>query len=85
MRKKHDWEKLIAEQERSGQSASAFCRERGLSAKRMSVEKWRRKRPEPAFVQVRGKELTVEIVRPSGAVLRVPVEALKEVLEALGC
>ena len=37
------------------------------------------------FVQVRGKEVTVEIVRPSGVILRVPIEAVKEVLEALGC
>ena len=74
----HDWSRLIAEQEASGQGVSAFCQDRGLKAN--SFYRWRRRlqQSEPVrFALLEPKEKIVarafglEIILSGGERLRV--------------
>lgn len=39
MRNKSEWQTLIKEQQKSGQTATAFCKERGVNPKYFSLKK----------------------------------------------
>lgn len=87
--KDKEWIKILAEQEASGESAIDFCRQRGISPKTLSYQKWKLKQsrqlqppPRSQFVRV-GEELRFEVVLTNGAVVRAPLSALQEILEAL--
>lgn len=86
------WRERIAQQETSGQSIPAYCRERGL--KEHAFYWWRRRLREQstpvrfALVQAKRAEETVapiELVLASGDLLRIPHNAatLKLVLSVL--
>lgn len=90
------WRAVMAEQEASGESAAAFCRDRGIPAWKFHY--WRKRigagdseLGRPAFLPVgvaSGPVQTemgagVEVVFPSGAVLRADGGALRELVEAL--
>jgi hypothetical protein len=86
------WRATIDAWERSGQTASAFCRARRLT--RSSFDRWRRilaaepgpspPPPSPAFVPVRVvAEPMAEVVLRSGVVLRLPLNAAPEAVTRL--
>lgn len=80
------WQQIIKEQRASGQSISAFCRERGISES--SLAYWRSKlRCEKGgaekFVRVDSTPELVELELTGGTKLRVKKDDLKAVLEAL--
>lgn len=90
------WRQRIAQQEKSGPSVSAFCREQGLSeptfyAWRQRLRKQMRKQNTPvrfALVETKPAEETVppiELMLASGDRLRIPHDAatLKLVLAVL--
>ena len=56
----HDWSRLIAEQEASGQGVSAFCQERGIKAN--SFYRWRRRLQQSESVRFALLEPKEEIV-----------------------
>jgi len=87
MEKLSVWQLAVKEQEGSGKSVAAFCRERGL--KENSFHYWRKKLGGSAarkFVQVRGRE-PIEISLSSGVVISVPAgtapELFKQLIEVL--
>lgn len=82
------WRELIARFRRSGQTVRAFCSTHGIGE--ASFYAWRREievrdrdrtnsapaEPAPAFVPVRvAAAATIEVVLPSGVVVRVPAGA----------
>lgn len=90
------WRAVMTEQKASGKSVKEFCRDRGIPAWKFHY--WRNRIGEaagesggPAFLPVRvvsGPVQTemgagVEVVFPSGAVLRADGGALRELVEAL--
>jgi hypothetical protein len=90
--RREEWRQRVGEQESSGQSIRAFCRERGL--KEQAFYGWRqrlRKQNTPvrfALVETKSAGETVppiELMLPSGDRLRIPNDAatLKLVLAVL--
>ena len=76
--------KLVQEQQGSGKTVREFCSARGLSPEVFYV--WRQRARKAASRSARvetaaGKRVELEL--SSGVVLRVPIEDLKAVLEAL--
>lgn len=77
------WQSLIADWNRSGQSITAFCRQRGIC--KSGFCRWRRiltdehdapSPPPPAFVPVRVvADAMAEVVLPTGLVVRLPLDA----------
>lgn len=97
-RQNHDWPKLIAEQEQSGQSVHAFCKQRGINpsgfyyAQARSPKRGSLKRADTdgAFLtftangQLNGH---IRVTLKSGATCEVSagnVEGLKTILKATG-
>jgi hypothetical protein len=93
-----EWRERIAEQERSGRSVKQFCTERGLTE--CSFYAWRKRlRQQPESVrfalverhaasrQEGGGQTSLELVLPTGALLRISAGVdsltLRTVLEAL--
>lgn len=75
-------ERLVKEQENSGETAAEFCARRGLNRKHFYV--WRQRVHErgEGFARVQcGKKIELEL--SSGTKVRVAAEDLKVVLEAL--
>lgn len=84
------WQREIAEQEKSGLSASAFCRARGLAL--ASFYAWRRRLPGNApvrfaLVETGAAQEALELLWPTGERLRitagVDLATLRTVLAAL--
>jgi transposase-like protein len=84
------WQQVIAQQEKSGQSVRAFCRERDISEH--SLYMWRRLRREIpvtfALVETNraaAEPAMLELLLTSGDRLRIPAETntLRMVLTAL--
>jgi len=85
------WRQAIAEQEKSGQSVRAFCRERTIGEH--SFYQWRQRLGEDgkpvAFALVERKPAAptgkLELTLASGEVLRIPadIDSLRVVFEAL--
>ena len=83
---KENWDELIKQQERSGMKPTAFCRVRGIDPSKFGYQRWRRKgaRTKDSFVRVDSGVVTlVEIVVKDGITIRVPLSAIRDVLEAL--
>ena len=84
--KRTDWEKRIAEWERSSQSQKAFCAQRGLA---LSTFQWwraqtkRREPSAPAFLPMAMGVSTVEIELRSRTRLRFEGEAALRAVEHL--
>jgi hypothetical protein len=77
-------EQLIKEQQESGETIAQFCLSRGINDKQFY--RWRQrigKKPEATFALVTSGR-RVELELRSGISIRVAVEDLKAVLEALG-
>ena len=82
MRRFKEIEKLVEEQERSGQSVPAFCAERGLHEKSFYVWRQRVRKQRERFVPVViGDRIELEL--EGGVRLKVAKQDLKAVLEAL--
>jgi len=84
------WQRQIAEQGKSGLSASAFCRARGIAM--ASVYAWRRRLPADApvrfaLVETGATQEALEVLWPTGERLRitagVDLATLRTVLAAL--
>lgn len=78
--RREEWRQLIAEQEKSGKSVRAFCRERELGE--YSFYTWRsrlRKEETATFALVDttgfGEAATIELILTSGDRLRIPSES----------
>ena len=91
MTKEQEWTRRIREQARSGQSASEWCREQGVSDKAFYYWKKRLKTevtPGTGFVKVGNKE-PLELVLREGITIRIPEgfdgEALRRIVEVLSC
>jgi transposase-like protein len=90
MSKRTEWERIIEEQRKSGQSGASFCRERGVSDKLFSY--WKRKLREDVgggrtrFERV-GAPTMIELTSPNGVSARVPADVsvtqLQVIVEAL--
>lgn len=72
--KKKSWEREVQCQKRSGESVIRYCRERGLAvstfrywAKKLEGSELREER----FVEVGQRSQSIEIISPSGMILRV--------------
>jgi transposase-like protein len=88
---RESWRQMIAEQEKSGRSVRAFCRERGVGEH--SFYQWRRRLRQSeapvtfALVETQrsAQPARIELVLASGELLRIPPEAasLRLVLEVL--
>ena len=81
-----NWDELINQQEGSGMKPTEFCRARGIDPSKFGYQKWRSKgaQKRDSFVRVdSGAVVQVEIVVRDGVTIRIPLAALKEVLEAL--
>lgn len=81
-RKSAEVTRLVREQKASGQSVPEFCAARGLEEKTFYVWRQRTKEGDERFARVR-TDRRVELELSSGVTLRVAVEDLKSVLEAL--
>ena len=81
-RKSAEITRLVREQHASGESVPEFCAARGLEAKTFYVWRQRIKEGEERFARV-STDRRVELELSSGVTLRVAVEDLKSVLEAL--
>lgn len=82
MRSYAEIERLVEEQERSGESVRGFCTSRGLTEKSFYVWRQRvRKRKERFVPVVVGERIELELA--SGVRLKVSKHDLKAVLEAL--
>jgi hypothetical protein len=58
-RTKGEWQSLIVEHQKSGLTAAAFCRSKGLNAKYFSLRKKQFSEPDtPAFVSVQVSDAT---------------------------
>jgi hypothetical protein len=88
--RREEWSRMVALQEKSGQTVRVFCRERGLSEP--SFYSWRqrlRTRKPVAFALVETKagasEAAIEVVLTSGDRLRIGCDAaaLRMVLSVL--
>ena len=85
------WQQVIAEQEKSGQSVRAFCREHGLGEHSLYMWRQRLQRETPvtfALVETRtaaAEPAMLELLLSSGDRLRLPAEpaTLRTVLAAL--
>ena len=80
--KVEQWQRLISEQASSGETITGYCRRVGVSTS--SFDYWRTKisgKKKGEFVRVGGAPL--EVVLPSGVIIRVEKEDLPGVLEAL--
>lgn len=84
------WRALIQEQQRSGETAAGFCRERGMSPPRFFWWKRRLREGSPvaAFVEVKlaaASELEVRLVGGRTLLLRpgIELEWVREVAAAL--
>jgi transposase-like protein len=80
------WKELIAAHGRSGQSATEFCRERGIKDKRFFY--WRTKLQEDSgaegrFVSVGSSSELIAVELPGGKAIKVRRNDLGAVLEAL--
>jgi len=73
---------LVAEQKESGKSVPEFCAERGLTEKSFYVWRQRARATESGFARVQ-MDKRIELELSGGVTLRVAVEDLKAVLEAL--
>ena len=83
---KENWDELIKQQERSGMKPTVFCRARGIDPSKFGYQRWRRKgaQEKDSFVRVDSGVVTyVEIVVKDGITIRVPLSAIRDVLEAL--
>jgi hypothetical protein len=73
------WERVISEQEASGQSVRAFCHQRGC--KEHSFYMWRKRLRKPSAMRFALVETTqaapamMEVVLAGGEKLRIPCEA----------
>lgn len=79
-RGREHWRQLIAEQEKSGKSVRAFCRERELGEYLFYTWRSRLRKEEPvtfALVDTsgRGEGGAIELILTSGDRLRIPGEA----------
>ncbi len=76
--------KLVQEQQASGKSVREFCAARGLSREVFYGWRQRTRKESAGFARVEtGAVKRVELELSGGVVLRVPIEDLKSVLEAL--
>jgi len=97
-RSRSEWRQIITEQEASGLSIAAFCREHDLCPQTLYGWRSRLARTEPAppiaFVKVESSEETpvtdalapageLSVEFPSGATLRCPADRLGELVTAL--
>lgn len=74
-RSRAEWERLIMEQEASGENQERFCLERGIALSSLQV--WKRKLREEPFVEIgmaprvdKAERAEAVVELPSGAVLR---------------
>ncbi len=73
------WQRIIAEQEASGQSVRAFCRQREY--KEHSFYMWRQRLRKPSAMRFalvetnHASAATIEVVLAGGEKLRIPCEA----------
>jgi len=89
-RSEFQWRELFQQQEQSGLSAAAFCREHSLNPKYFSLRK-KQLSDQPAFVQVKPKPQSNDIVRrePKQTVrirvieFEVPLSCLSESIAGL--
>ena len=68
-RSQEDWRQLVAEQQSSGLTAAAFCRDRNINEKYFSLRKKKLKLPSkevPAFVRA-----SIKAISPTGPSLHV--------------
>jgi hypothetical protein len=66
------WRKLVSEQERSGQTAKLFCRERGLCRPHFFAWKKRlREAPSTRFLEVQLQEAAASPIRDSRVEIRL--------------
>lgn len=85
------WQQVIAQQEKSGQSVRAFCRERGIGEHSLYMWRQRLQRETPVtFALVETKRAAaepamLELLLASGDRLRIPAETntMRMVLAAL--
>ena len=75
-------ERVLREQEHSGQSAVDFCRERNIPI--MKFYGWRKRRRDKLLGFARVQTSITVMVEVGSARLHVPLEALKAVLTELG-
>ena len=73
---------LVREQASSGQSVPEFCARRGLREKSFYVWRQRARALEGQFARIQ-TDKRIEIELKGGAILRVALEDLKAVIEAL--
>jgi|SRR5579862_2448249 len=73
------WQRIISEQEASGQSVRAFCRQRGC--KEHSFYMWRKRLRKPSAMRFalvetnQGPPAMIEVALVGGDKLRIPCEA----------
>lgn len=78
---KTDWQRLVEEQQVSGETIASFCEQRGINRATFSIKKSELKRAHK-FVAVGGSR-TIEVTLQSGAVIKCDVSDLSTVLKAL--
>lgn len=97
LEKREQWRAILAEQAGSGQSAAAFCRERGIP--QWKFQYWKKQLAAkshptavPVFQEVQvapeSASAWAELVFPNGLVLRIPdgfdEERLRRAIETIG-
>lgn len=78
--------RLVSEQKASGQTVPEFCASRGLDQKTFYVWRQRAKKGSPsrfARVEPAATSRRIELELSGGTLIRIPIEDLKAVLEAL--